>query len=355
MNEKLSIVMPCYRAEEYIADIVGDVLRQTYAHWELIAVSNGPGQEAQLEILRRLASSDEKGRVKVLSVERGNVSNARNVGIEHATGEWLTFVDADDRLADDHLQRYIDAIGAGQADILCGGITEHWVKEQRTALRPLPALRGRQAKRTLLLEEPIMVNSIWNKVFRAAFVRQTGVRYREEFTQSQDAIYVRELLLQTEDVATFPLTGYRYMHHRVRTNSMSRYHACFCHAVEEKQRLLDELLRQVGLSEQEISAHRNATLYTSTYQCFFNLFRANCPLTFAQRKREVQRILFADRDKLQVIRQQDRTQHNRAQRIFDRFCDWGSPWWMTAFYQVGSTLLYTFWPLFQKFYPMLHK
>lgn len=355
MNEKISIVMPCFKAEQYVGDIVGDVLQQSYHDWELIAVSNGANQEAQLKILHDLAYKDFLGRIKVISVERGNVSNARNVGIEQVTGKWLTFVDADDRLASDHLQRYIDAVKDKELDIVCGGITEYWVKEDRSNSRPLQPKIGREAKKALLFEEPIMVNSIWNKMFLTSFVRQSGVHYKEVFTQSQDAIYVRELLLQTEKVGLFTLSGYKYMHHRVRTNSMSRYHACFNFAVEEKRRLLDELLRQVGVPESDITEQRNATLYVSTYQCFFNMFRANCPLSFKEKREEVQRIVFSNKEKLRIIKQQDRSTHNRAQRIFDKFCDMGSAWWMTAFYHYVSSLCYACWPLFQKLYPMLHK
>lgn len=57
MNPKVSIVLPCYRAERYIADIVGDVAAQTFTDWELIVVSNGAGQQPQLDILERLRSS----------------------------------------------------------------------------------------------------------------------------------------------------------------------------------------------------------------------------------------------------------------------------------------------------------
>lgn len=355
MSEKISIVMPCYKAEEYIANIIEDILKQSYPNWELIAVSNGDCQEPQLKILSALADKDAKSRIKIISEKRGNVSNARNIGINHATGKWLTFVDADDRLMDDHLKRYIDAVKNEEPDVVCGGITEYWVKEERSNSRPLQTMHGREAKKTLLLEEPIIVNSIWNKMFLSSFVRQSDVHFKEVFTQSQDAIFVRELLLQTENVKLFTLSGYKYMHHRVQTNSMSRYHACFNLAVKEKRRLLDELLRQVGLPESEIAEHRNANLYVSTYQCFFNMFRTSCPLTFKEKRKEVQRIVFSDKEKLYIIKHQDCSKHNRAQRVFDLFCDIGSAWWMTLFYQCMSSLLYAFWPLLQKIYPMLHK
>lgn len=74
-------------------------------------MSNGAGQEEQLNILRRLADAAEaEGRIQVFSEEKGNVSNARNVGMAHATGEWLAFVDADDRLKPNHLQLLMAAV-----------------------------------------------------------------------------------------------------------------------------------------------------------------------------------------------------------------------------------------------------
>lgn len=63
MNPKVSIVLPCYKAERFIADMVGDVLRQTYTDWELIVVSNGEGQGPQLAVLDRIVA-ENKGGVK---------------------------------------------------------------------------------------------------------------------------------------------------------------------------------------------------------------------------------------------------------------------------------------------------
>lgn len=110
MNEKISIVMPCYKAERYIRDTLNDILAQTYRNWELICVSNGAGQEPQLAILNAYAA-EMPDRIRVFCEEKGNVSNARNIGMEHATGQWLTFFDADDRIESNHLQLLMSARG----------------------------------------------------------------------------------------------------------------------------------------------------------------------------------------------------------------------------------------------------
>lgn len=140
MTDKISIVMPCYKGENYVADIVGDIMRQTYEDWELIAVSNGAGQEPQLEMLRRLAAADTRGRIKVLSEEIGNVSRARNIGIDAATGKWITFADQDDRITANHLQRYAEAVddfADGEPDMVCGGITHRWQREKMERAVPM--------------------------------------------------------------------------------------------------------------------------------------------------------------------------------------------------------------------------
>lgn len=69
MNELISIILPCYKAERYLGDMIDDVVAQTYRHWELIVVSNGAGQDAQLAVAQKRADKDS--RIKVLTVVKG--------------------------------------------------------------------------------------------------------------------------------------------------------------------------------------------------------------------------------------------------------------------------------------------
>ena len=107
MNDLISVILPCYKAEKYIANIIGDIQAQTYDNFELIIVSNGPDQGEQLQVAQSFAQRDR--RIKILTTQTGGVSNARNLGMERAIGDWLAFVDADDRLIPSHLQLMADA------------------------------------------------------------------------------------------------------------------------------------------------------------------------------------------------------------------------------------------------------
>src|SRR5574344_1546873 len=127
-HTKVSIVLPCYRSEAFISDIIRDIRAQDYVEWELIVVGNGDGQSAQKKIVDEISAVDP--RVKYFYVEAKGVSRARNFGVERATGEWIAFVDADDRVPTNWLSRYVGCFD-GKPDMIVGGICRRDVESGR--------------------------------------------------------------------------------------------------------------------------------------------------------------------------------------------------------------------------------
>ena len=89
----LSIVIPLYNAEDYMKDCLDAVINQTYSNLEIILVNDG-SNDSTLSIANEYAKRDK--RIKVLSHSNRGVSYTRNRGIDAATGQYITFVDADD-------------------------------------------------------------------------------------------------------------------------------------------------------------------------------------------------------------------------------------------------------------------
>ena len=96
----ISVIVPVYNAELYLAKCVESILAQQVPDLELVLVDDG-SKDNSLEICRAFAANDS--RVKLVTKPNGGVSSARNVGLDNATGEWITFVDSDDWLSDDAL------------------------------------------------------------------------------------------------------------------------------------------------------------------------------------------------------------------------------------------------------------
>lgn len=90
---KVSIIVPVYKVEKYLPHCVGSILSQTYIDWELLLIDDG-SPDGSGRLCDEYASEDS--RIRVFHKENGGVSSARNFGLENATGEWITFVDADD-------------------------------------------------------------------------------------------------------------------------------------------------------------------------------------------------------------------------------------------------------------------
>ena len=106
MHPKISILMAVYNAAEYLRESIGSVCSQTMTKWELIAIDDASTDES-LAILQQYAVRDD--RIHVISMPRnGGQAKARNAGLAVASGVYICFVDSDDRLAPDALQKIVE-------------------------------------------------------------------------------------------------------------------------------------------------------------------------------------------------------------------------------------------------------
>lgn len=96
----ISIIIPLYNKENYIKTTIKSVLNQTFNKFELIIIDDGSTDDS-LKIVQSI--SDE--RIKVISIENGGVSNARNIGIKNSQFEWIAFLDGDDYWDPDYLNK----------------------------------------------------------------------------------------------------------------------------------------------------------------------------------------------------------------------------------------------------------
>lgn len=284
-NELISIVLPCYRAERFLARIIEDVLAQTYQAWELLIVSNGEGQEAQLAIARQYA--DKHTNIWILTSTDGGVSRARNLGMKEAKGKWLAFVDADDRITSDHLVRFIEAVAAAkeEPDIVVGGYILDQKREGIAYNVAVP--NGFKKKELILRGEDLIRGSAVNKLYRTSFAQQFP--FTSKYTMREDEIFNLTLFTKTDKIVTIPMTGYRYIL-ADSGNASSKYHETLKAVLHERNSLFRTLFSQIGLSNQEIHAIEVKESYTLSYDLVRNLFKPENPFSFRNQCKEVKSI-----------------------------------------------------------------
>lgn len=222
MGEKISVIVPVYNVEAYLERCVESILQQTYAHFELILINDG-STDSSGQICDHLASQYEN--IKVYHIENAGVSNARNMGIQLATGSWVTFIDSDDFVTQDYLATLASAVeGLNVGFVIAplhhikngividlpphSGKTELWSTEEtmkellmttRTSFFPVAKL----FKRDLLADE----------------------KFNTNYHLAEDALFLTELLLKTRCSCVFIDKPVYYYDHREgsATTSVNRH------------------------------------------------------------------------------------------------------------------------------------
>ena len=118
MDNKISIIVPAYNIETYLARTLDSILAQTYRNLEIIVVNDG-SKDGTGAVLDRYAARDP--RIRAIHKENGGVTSARLRGLAEATGEWIGFVDGDDLAEPDMYERLLENSLKYDADIShCG-------------------------------------------------------------------------------------------------------------------------------------------------------------------------------------------------------------------------------------------
>lgn len=115
MKPEISIIMCAYNAGRYIEEALDSVQAQTFENWELIVVDDGSVDDTAQKVKAKLQDQ----RIRYIYQENAKQGKARNNGIAHATAEWITILDADDRWMPEKLQLQLALANETNADVLC--------------------------------------------------------------------------------------------------------------------------------------------------------------------------------------------------------------------------------------------
>ncbi|WP_251547632.1 glycosyltransferase family 2 protein [Limosilactobacillus caecicola] len=124
---KISVIIPIYNCQDFLDECLNSIRKQDYPDFEVILVNDGSTDDS-LDICQRFAQGD--ARFKIISQENQGTSAAKNAGLEKATGDYITFVDADDWFArDDTLSFLYQLLTTNDADVAVGNFNEYEARE----------------------------------------------------------------------------------------------------------------------------------------------------------------------------------------------------------------------------------
>lgn len=208
MNPEISIIIPLYNVECYLSQCIESVLAQTYINFELILIDDGSSDKS-LDICHLYASKDK--RIKVIHTTNQGVSSARNTGLDYATGDWITFIDADDWVGAEYLETLIAAVDRDDMLIVQGIHYEHNDKTANTLLnlgnQTVPATSYKTLFAVLKLQQCAYAVS---KLYNRAIVTTNNIRFDHDIHAREDMIFMLHYLLHVVLVKFISHSNYHY-------------------------------------------------------------------------------------------------------------------------------------------------
>lgn len=235
----ISVIVPVYNGQDYLADCIDSIEKQTYGNLEVIIINDG-STDRTAEVCDRLQTAYDN--VHVLNLDDEGVSAARNAGIKMSKGEFATFVDADDRVRPEMIKILYDCMIRTQSDIAgCGFFLwkneDEWkqaadssaqdaaapeadrqtVDAAQTDAAGMCALSAKTLEgRTrvydagkYLREELLCGNSrCWSKLYRREIMEK--VRFREQLTIGEDMLFLVQILPYINRIVETEYAGYGY-------------------------------------------------------------------------------------------------------------------------------------------------
>ena len=207
----LSVIIPVYNAEPYLAKCIDSVLSQKVP-LEILLIDDG-SSDGSADICRRYSEHDV--RVRYFRKENGGVSSARNVGLDHALGEFVTFVDSDDQVIDGSYQTMLGEFTSATTDLVCCGIVRQDEQGQivgsygslpnRTVVKPIDVMNS-----CLTANGPVGF-TVYAKIFRISlFEGKTPIRFPEGRLM-EEAYVLPHIFIECRNIIHIGRAGYVYV------------------------------------------------------------------------------------------------------------------------------------------------
>lgn len=184
---RVSVIIPIYNAEKFLHRCIDSIIAQTFINWELLLIDDG-SKDSSGRICDEYVAKDE--RIHVFHKENGGVSSARNLGIDHAKGQYIVFVDSDDWVDNDYLECLLPE---SKEDLICCSFeVEDSYKRNNWNVLLADSYKTREALKKNLTRFAFC--SVTCKSFKKSLIQAKNVRFNEKITQCEDGLFVFDYL-----------------------------------------------------------------------------------------------------------------------------------------------------------------
>lgn len=221
MKMKVTVIIPCYNLEKYIEKCICSICNQSYKDLEIMVVNDG-STDNSWSIITSLMKSDY--RIKGINQNNLGVSAARNRGISESTGEMIMFVDGDDYIENDYIEKMMDGVNEN-IDMVIAGLTFKYPTYD-SVVRGVDFNCSADEFFEKYYLKTIIDRTIFgpvNKLYRKSILRNNNIKFIDDFAIREDGLFVLEYLKYVNYLTGIKDAGYYYIQHQVGTSLVGKF------------------------------------------------------------------------------------------------------------------------------------
>lgn len=206
MNPLISVIVPIYNVEKYLARCVDSIVNQTYKNLEIILVDDGSSDRCP-QMCDNYAQKDS--RIKVVHKKNGGLSDARNAGMAVARGEYISFIDSDDYVSDDFFECLLDVMNKENSDIAECSVVKFYEDNRFDEFSDDLSVKTydtQDAMSALIAENPFHQH-VWNKLYKTELIKDIPYAVGK---LNEDEFWTYQVFGRASKVAKLNKTMYYY-------------------------------------------------------------------------------------------------------------------------------------------------
>lgn len=253
---QISVIVPVYNVEKYLPQCIDSILKQDFSDFELLLIDDGSKDKSGL-ICDEYAWQDK--RVKVFHRENGGVSSARNLGIDHAQGKYIAFIDSDDYIDVD----YFSILMRDPADLAVTGYVQFSNSNEDKIIYHSSFIeaiyRFEEFKDGISLLLNRNHTTPWNKLFKTKIIKEYHIYFDPKIRFAEDTVFVQTYLFYSNVIVFQGGMPYHYRSYE-NEDSFFRYNLTsneYIHTMQMELQAYENLVNKVGLPNQK---SRNRTI-----------------------------------------------------------------------------------------------
>ena len=216
-NPKISVIIPVYNTENYLEECLDSILNQTFKEFEVICIED-KSTDNSANILKDYAEKDERVKI-IFNEENIGQAESRNKGIEEACGEYISFIDSDDKIDLEAYEKLYNFSKESNQDLILFDTVRYGDKgEIWPSTLHIKSIQGEKIEKTNILEheEFIYDTGPWNKLIKTSFLKNSNIRFINKLYE--DLLFSMELFISTNSVGVYPEVKYYWRKRRNKLN-----------------------------------------------------------------------------------------------------------------------------------------